>query len=266
MNIVEAMKERRSVRSFDGRGLTDVQRCQLMEAIDQSVDLFGGNLSIRLKQFDLKGGYKPSTYGTIRGAEDYFLMGIADDENSALGAGFRFEQVVLKAWQMGLGTCWIAATFKGSAFDSGQSWPDGQQLRIVCPVGVADKPTVRERLTRTLVRSTSRKSFDSLFFTADGVSPLGRDNRYGEALEMLRLAPSSTNSQPWRAIVDGDRVHFYYVAKSKASVLDCGIGICHFYETEKFYGRAGSFQKMDEAPAGRSDWHYLISYMAQLQK
>lgn len=77
---------------------------------------------------------------------------------------------------------------------------------------------------------------------------------------MLRLVPSSTNSQPWCALVSGNAVHFYYKPKSPASVLDCGIGICHFYETEKFNGRSGKFSKVANAPNAPEDWMYLVSY------
>ena len=78
---------------------------------------------------------------------------------------------------------------------------------------------------------------------------------------MLRIAPSSTNSQPWRALVDGgDTVHFYYKPKSPASVLDSGIGICHFHETERFNGHDGDFAKRDMAPAAPAGWIYLVSY------
>lgn len=263
MNIIEAIKERRSVRSFDGEGLTDSQKKSLLEAIDESYSPFGGKVTIRLKEFDLKEGYKPSTYGMIKGAVDFFLLGIGQDEDSALTAGFRFEQVVLKAWQAGLGTCWIAATFKGSDFDKGESWPDGEELKIICPVGVAIKPTMKEKLTRLTLGSKNRKPFGELFFLGDFRHSVPSGNHFAESLEMLRLAPSSTNSQPWRALVDGDTVHFYYKPKSEASVLDCGIGICHFYETEKFHGNNGSFFKADSVPAPPEDWKYLVSYTSK---
>lgn len=260
MNIIEAIKERRSVRSFNGEPLSESMRDQLTAAIANIFNPFGGSYSIRLKQFDLKNGYKPTTYGVIRGASDFFLIGIADDDVSALAAGFGFEQVVLTAWQLGLGTCWIAATFKGTDFDNGQSWPDGERLRIVCPVGTAAGKSVMEKITRLAVGSNKRKPFADLFFSDDFDRPLLPESRFGEALGMLRLAPSSTNSQPWRALVDGDTVHFYCVPKSPASVLDCGIGICHFYETERFNGHAGTFFKADPAPASHLNWRYLISY------
>lgn len=260
MNILDVMRERRSVRSFDGRGLDAEMRTKLMEAVAGCSDPFGGDVTIRLKAFDLKEGYRPSTYGMIKGATDFFLLGIGDDEASALSAGFRFEQVVLKAWELGLGTCWIAATFKGSDFDRGETWPDGEELKIICPVGVPEKPRLLERVGRKLMGSNNRKPFGSLFY-ADGFrQPLSPDSHFGEPLEMMRLAPSSTNSQPWRALVDGSTVHFYYKPKSRASVLDCGIGMCHFYLAEEYLGRMGRFFKAESVPTPPDDWRYLYSF------
>ena len=260
MNIIEAMKERRSVRTFDGAGITEEQKAILDKAIENTYSPFGGHVTVRLKDFDLKEGYKPSTYGMIKGAEDFFLLGIAPDEDSALSAGFRFEQVVLKAWEEGLGTCWIAATFKWSDFDKNETWPDGEELKVICPVGKAEKPSVKEKLTRLTLGSKNREDFDKLFFFENFSTPVPKDNVFREALEMLRIAPSSTNSQPWRVLVSGDIVHFYYKPKSEASVLDTGIGICHFYETENFYGRKGTFSKMTDVPVPPDNWKYLVSY------
>ncbi len=260
MDIIEAIKERRSVRSFNGEMLLPEVKRELKNFTAEVYNPFEGHYSVRLKQFNLKDGFKPTTYGMIKGACDFFMVGFGDDEMSMLSAGFGFEQVVLKAWQLGLGTCWIAATFKGTDFETGEPWPDGEKLRIVCPVGVAAKKSFVEKMTRAMIGSKNRKPFDEMFFTDGFTRPASPDNRFGEALEMMRLAPSSTNSQPWRALIEGDTVHFFYAPKSKISALDTGIGICHFYESEKYSGRSGRFYRETVAPASHSDWRYLVSY------
>ena len=48
------MKERRSVRSFNGEPLSSSVVSDLRKVIDESYTLFGGNVTIRLKSFDLK--------------------------------------------------------------------------------------------------------------------------------------------------------------------------------------------------------------------
>lgn len=260
MDIIQAMKERRSVRSFNGKPLSPEIISDLQKTIDDSYTLFGGNITIKLKKFDLMGDFKPSTYGVIKGASDYFLMGIGEGEDSDLTAGFQFEQIVLKAWQLGLGTCWIAGTYKGSQFDKDEKWPQGESLKIICPVGYPEKQRLMEKMMRFTVGSNNRKPFSELFFEEDFKKPLNDNNKFAEALRMLRIAPSSTNSQPWRALVTGDKVMFYYKPKYPISVIDCGIGLCHFYETEKFNGFNGRFVKETSFPNPPEDWRYLISY------
>ena len=255
------MKERRSVRSFNGHPLTPEIISDLHKAINESYTLFGGHITIKLKAFDLKGEFKPSTYGVIKGATDYFLMAIGEGEESDMTAGFQFEQIVLKAWEMGLGTCWIAGTYKGSQFDQGEKWPEGESLKIICPVGFPKKQRMFEKVMRFTVGSDKRKPFSELFFEDDFNKPLNPENKFGEALEMVRIAPSSTNSQPWRVLVQGDKVMFYYKPKYPITVIDMGIGICHFYETEKYKGFEGKFVKSAEYPTPPEDWRYLISYI-----
>ena len=261
MNIIDIIKRRKSVRSFNGKPLSPEMADKLHEAIKDSDSPFGGNVTIRLKYFDLKAGYKPGTYGMIKGATNFFLLGYGSDEESALAAGFRFEQVVLKACEMELGTCWIAGTFKGQDFDRDETWPEGENLRGVCPVGIPEKPRLFEKLGRMAMGSDRRKPFGELFYADDFKQPLSPDGHFGESLEMMRLAPSSTNSQPWRALVKCDTVHFYYKPKSHLSTLDCGIGLSHFYLTEKYLGRKGEFYRQpDSLPVPPENWKYLYSY------
>lgn len=263
MNIIEAMMQRRSVRTYDGRPITADETEALNKAIADTYSPFGGYVTIRLKQFPESGSFRPDTYGYISGAVDYFLIGLVMDHPSALSCGFRFEQVVLKAWQMGLGTCWIAATFDGTVFGEGQTWPKGEELRIVSPVGRPADPSAFEKEIRTRLDAANRKPFGQLFFTDLFERSYQPDARFGQALDMLRLAPSSRNSQPWRACVQGDTVHFYYEELNQVSVLDCGIGLCHFVETERFNGKKGKFFLTSDRPVPPAGLRYLVTYRAE---
>lgn len=264
MNIIEAITSRHSVRTFNGAALTQAHQTALAEAIRTATDPWGGDVTIRLAEFDLERGYRPSTYGMIRGARTFFLVAIGAGDASALSAGFRFQQIVLKAWQLGLGCCWIAATFKGSDFDRGQQWPAGETLKIVCPVGTPARPTLLNRLISTAFGSRNRKPTDRLFFLDDFVGLYLPTTAFTKLWQCCGSAPSSTNSQPWRALVTGDTVHFYYKPASQLSVLDCGIGLCHFHETEQFHGREGRFIRLSQVPIPPSDWKYLTSYTSAL--
>ena len=54
MNIIEAIKERRSVRSFNCESLTQSQISELENAVKTAESPFGGNVTIRLQSFDVK--------------------------------------------------------------------------------------------------------------------------------------------------------------------------------------------------------------------
>ena len=259
--IIDAIRRRISVRTFDGSPLSQKQKAELEEFIATAGSPFGGNATIQLVDADLKGPYRPGTYGVIRGARNYLLMGMASDETSMLSAGFIMEQVVLKATEMGLGTCWIAATFKGSDFARLADMPPDRPLRIISPIGVAaEKRSLLERLTRSIARSSSRKPFGDLFFAGNFSTPLPADSQWAEPLEMMRLAPSSTNSQPWRAIVTDNAIHFYY-RPSHYAILDLGIGLSHFALTASLRHLPGSWHHLPTAPPAPSTLRYLISYI-----
>ena len=259
MNVIQAIEARKSVRTYTGANLTEEQSSIIRKAIADATEPFGGQVSIKLTEIDLKAPYKPGTYGVISGATNYLLMGIADNRESQLGAGFLMEQVVLKATEIGLGTCWIAATFKNSDFEKLANFGPDRPLRIVIPIGEpAEKQKFLEKATRLLVKSDKRKPFDELFFENDFQHPLSAQNRFAQPLQMMRLAPSSTNSQPWRAVVEGNKVHFYYADKSKCSILDCGIGLSHFVLTEHFNNQRGTFVHTNHPQS--SQYHYLTTY------
>lgn len=261
MTIQEAIKERRSVRNFNGKGLTDTEKAELNNTIDKAIasEPFGGKIAIKLASVGDGGTFKPSTYGVITGARDYLMMGIAPDSlSSRLAAGYAMEEVVLKAWQMGLGTCWIAATFKGSAFAEAAKFDESMPLKIVAPVGkAAAKGSLLNSLTRALAGSSKRKPMEELFYSENDETPITSDNEWWEALELLRLAPSSTNSQTWRAITHADRVDFFVTSKQEVADLNLGIGLYHFKEGGKL---KGSFETLpiEDTPRG---WKYVVSFV-----
>lgn len=246
-DIKKIISERVSVRTFDPDKSVPADVIGMMRsAVTDANSPFGGEFTIKLAEFQLKGPQSPGTYGTISGASWYLLMGIADDELSALSAGYAMERVVLRATELGLGSCWIALTFKKDDFEREVKMPDGETLRIISPLGyAAPKRRLLERMTRAVIRSSSRRSMNELFSFGRWGNDVPEDNKFFQPLALMRLAPSAKNTQPWRALVEGENVWFYYVKKSEASLLDVGIGLCHFDLTLHSEGVEGewSFSK-----------------------
>ena len=118
-----------------------------------------------------------------------------------------------------------------------------------------------ERVVRFAARADSRKSWDELFFRNDFHHPISTTEakEYASALEMVRLAPSASNKQPWRVVFDPEtrRFHFflqrsktYQPDKLGASDLprvDIGIAMCHFEMTVSEAGFQGGWMIADPA-------------------
>lgn len=227
----KAVELRNSVRTFDAvRRLTSTTLEHIEGFIADAVSPFGGNYSLRLSDFSNIDKPLPSTYGSIKGASVYIIAASASDLSSLISLGFAGEQVVLRAALHDLGTCWVGGTFKASDFRSAVELPEGEKLQLVVPVGyAADKRRLREKITSAMFRSASRKPFDRLFYAEDFSTSIPPDNPFCRALEMMRLAPSSLNSQPCRALVRADEVVFYYKGKGRMPIVDMGIALCHFY-------------------------------------
>lgn len=253
MNIIEAIRARHAVRTYKKDAEVTPEQIQaIQKKIDETTSPFGGEIAVKLHHFDLT-KETPNTYGSVKGASWYILVGASDTPESILTLGFRMEQVALKIFEMGLGVNFITATFKGSSFITAADFPDITPLRVIMPFGVpSGKERLVEKLTHFFMKSRDRKPFDETF---EGVD---KNSVFREPLEMMRLAPSAYNRQPWRAVVDGNSVWFYQVP-SHNSLIGVGNGLANFYLTLKYNGKEGTFSKPTDAPS-REGWEFVNKF------
>ncbi|MCM1450500.1 MAG: nitroreductase family protein [Clostridiales bacterium] len=263
MDILEAMEARTSVRTYAGEPLSTEHIEAINAAMSCATSRLPGRYGMELQRFELTGPNRPGTYGVISGACDFLLLGFDEhDMMNAVSAGWAMEQVVLACTQMGLSTCWMTGTYKSADFGIMTHFPDGMELQAVIPVGIgAGKTRFLERFTRYTMGSKNRKPMGKLFFVGEWWNPMTDSSQFYESLMMMRLAPSSTNSQPWRAVIKGDTVHFYSKGESKNHMIDMGIGFSHFDMTERYRDQSGSWLvSPTDAPAPAAGMTYVASY------
>ena len=86
--------------------------------------------------------------------------------------------------------------------------------------------------------SDNRKPFDELFFSKTFQGQLNEKEKgtVGFFLEMVRLAPSASNKQPWRVVVDNKVLHYFLkrtpnynknMLHADLQRVDMGIAISH---------------------------------------
>lgn len=275
-NVIETIKERTSVRTFDEeRPLSEAQRRLIGQYADLLSNPFGVD-KVKIAMADkvnLQPGEKLGTYGIIKGAQFYLGLMCEDSPIGLIAAGYEFEQLILYITSLGLGTVWLGATFSYKRFSRTMKIPSGYILPAVSPVGIAAKRRMVERVMRRFAKSDTRKPWDELFFDGNFTTPLTLWNAgvYDNALEMVRLAPSATNTQPWRIIKIGNDFHFYAATKLKADAseltfryIDMGIALCHFHLTCISDKIAGSFKFDDpKLPGCPATYRYIATWRGE---
>lgn len=263
--VKEAVQKRKSVRSFDGRPLSDADRAALEQYIASVQNPFGIDVEFRL----LDAGKNGLTSPVVVGADAYIAAKAAKEDRFEIGYGYSFESVCLYAASLGIGTVILAASLNRAAFEKAMDLQLGDVMPVATPVGYpAAKKTVRDTLMRKGLKADDRIAFDRLFFDGAFGTGLRPENAgaFADALEMVRWAPSATNRQPWRAVVAGNTVHFYEEKTLKDSPLgdiqkvDLGIALAHFDLTMQENGFTGKFIEADPGFALPENTEYIISY------
>ena len=106
----------------------------------------------------------------------------------------------------------------------------------------------------------NRLDFSELFFEKDFHKNLiQKDDITSIALEMVRLSPSSLNSQPWRIVANEEDFHIYNTGKTKMNRIDIGIALCHLDLFLQEKGIDGEFKL--ENPNLNTKYKYVISWI-----
>lgn len=274
--VGDIIRRRRSVRTYDPQGLPRELKEKLQAYAAGIKGPFGAAVRLQLidnREAESKSGGKIGTYGVIKGASSY-VAGVVEKKDKGMEQlGYCLEQLVLYAASLGLGTCWLGGTFKRSQFGELIRLGDNELLPIVTPVGYpADKKALMESLMRKLAGSDNRKPWEELFFNGSFDKPLSKNEAgiAAEALEMVRLAPSASNKQPWRILKQGAAYHFYLQhTKGYSSVLDfsiqkidMGIAMSHFEMTLEEAGIKGQWSVQGKpAIEIRDGMEYIVSWV-----
>lgn len=198
------------------------------------------------------------TYGFIKGATG-FVVGAMHEQGKALeDFGYLMEMIILQATDLGLGTCWLGGTFTKSRFAKKIDLAADEIIPAVTSLGYIEKaPRWADGKIRAAAGSDHRLPWEKLFFNSQLGAPLAESSAgdYGIPLQMVRLAPSASNRQPWRIVKDGRAWHFYlrrtrgyrdskYAKMLKMADLqriDIGIAMSHFEMTAGELGLLGSW-------------------------
>ncbi len=233
--LLELIKGRKSVRSFDERPISTEDRRRLEQYMETITNPFDIPVRFVLLDAEENGLSSPVLTG-----EKLFVAGMVKKGNYAdVAFGFSFEKLVLFAWSLGIGTTWIGGTMKRELFERAAGLSDDEMMPCMSPLGYpAKKRSVRETMMRKGVGADSRMNVEKLFFDRTWGIPLDAagSDELSNLMEMVRWAPSAVNKQPWRIISEDGAFHFYekkdkgYISDKTGDLqkVDMGIALYHF--------------------------------------
>lgn len=266
-HITEHIRKRRSVRTFNGRALSENDMEKLRSFWETITNPFEIPVQFRFLHAKQDG----LTCPVVTGTELYVGGKVKRVPDADTAFGYSFEMLVLYAQSIGIGTVWLGGTMNRSAFEAAMQLDAEEMMPCASPLGIAaDKLSLRESMMRKAIKADERLPFEALFFNGTFNTPLTREQAgsFAQPMEMVRLAPSAVNKQPWRVIVNGNTAHFYlkrskgfgHDAKLDMQKIDLGIALCHFALTAGELDLKPVFIKEDPQLAAQSDAEYVASY------
>jgi nitroreductase len=218
------------------------------------------------------------TYGFIKDPAAY-LVGVAEDKPGAMvDFGFSMELLILKATELELGSCWLGGTFTKSRFSRVIDLQPGETIPAVTSIGYPNNQQGWiDRVARIYAGADRRLPGEVLFFKDSWNNPFNNkiDSAYLEPLQLVRLAPSASNRQPWRLLFADGRWHFYLertpnyptpvfgqlLKISDLQRIDMGIALAHFNLAVQEIGITGDWIFDEpEVEQSKNAREYLISW------
>ncbi|MFL0268797.1 nitroreductase family protein [Candidatus Clostridium radicumherbarum] len=209
MDIFETMKARHSVRTYNNRKIEPNVVKELHMLIDQCNKDSGLHIQLCLDEPNAFDGFM-AHYGKFNNVKNYIALIGKKSKDFDEKIGYYGEKIVLKATELGLGSCWVAMSYSKSKCSA--AIDKDEKLICVISLGYFDKDGVPHKT----------KSIEELSRVNSNMPDWFRSG-----MEAAQLAPTAMNQQKFLFILDGNKV----TAKAGMGFyakLDLGIAKYHF--------------------------------------
>ena len=273
-NPSDLIKQRVSCRNFTNRKLDEQTAFSLRTACSTLTQTpFNTAVTFEILNQHIDGVARIGTYGTVKNPAA-FLYGHCEITPIAYcGYGYLLEKLILFATHLGLSSCWLGF-YRRRSLQHDLNPPEGEAIPALGALGYpSGKTSAYGIVARSISAGRRRKDHGRLFFWQDFSTPfdLSKGGPFGEALEMVRIAPSAGNLQPWRIVVsdDGGVVHFYAdlsesyggLIRKSLKWIDIGIAMCHLDLVLAEQGTTGSWViEPPKLEGGTRNTEYVASW------
>lgn len=274
MHKLEDIKKRRSVRTFSKKALSHETYDEIKGLTLKCREIktpFDNPVACSIISLDKD--EKVGTYGIIKNPQIYIGGACINKREALVDIGYAFEALILSLTHEGLGTCWLGGTFKRKQAQVLMDLKASEILPVIVPVGYVEEKRTFETVMRKLVKADNRFETKAILFHKNfdhGLSETGIAH-LDKAIEMVRIAPSASNKQPWRMVMSENHssCHFYcaftpkYDSKIGFSIqsIDMGIAMYHFEFAINSFGLKGQWKfKNPDILTPDENHQYIVSY------
>lgn len=209
MNLTQAMEQRHSVRSYNGKKIEGEVKEKLEQEIKACNKESGLHLQLVLNEPKAFDGFM-AHYGKFSGVMNYIAMIGPKGKDLEEKVGYYGERLVLYAQRLGLNTCWVAMTY--SKIKSAFVVNPGEKLCLVIAIGYGSSEG-----------TAHRSKVESEVSSAEGNPPAW----FTEGVKASLLAPTAMNQQKYKFTLNGNRV-LAEAGKGFYTRIDLGIAKYHF--------------------------------------
>ncbi|HIW83610.1 MAG TPA: nitroreductase [Candidatus Dorea gallistercoris] len=209
MEIMEAMKQRHSVRQYTDQRIEKEAAEKLQREIDACNKESGLHIQLVTDEPKAFDGFM-AHYGKFSGVKNYIALIGKKGPKLEETCGYYGERLVLLAQQLGLNSCWVAMTY--SKIKGAYEVKAGEKLCCVISIGYGVNQGVSHKV----------KKVEELC-QVNGQMP----QWFRAGVEAAQLAPTAMNQQKFYFVLKEDQV----AAKTKAGFytkVDLGIAKYHF--------------------------------------
>ena len=280
--VSQLIRKRYSCRTYQDNPIQDSDLNELMDFVSScQTGPLGNQARFRIaaaRQGDSGSLRGLGTYGFIKNPTGFVLGAIREKPGALEDFGYLLEIILLKTTDKNIGSCWLGGTFTKSRFARIMNLQKGEYIPSVASIGYpADQRAWMDRVSRLYAGADRRLPWGELFFSNHFEKPLPpeRAGEYRVVLDLVRLAPSASNKQPWRIVKIGNAWHFYLKRKRQypppvfdlllnladLQRVDLGIAMAHFELSAEELGLTGKWVVQDpEIPLPDRLTEYTVSW------
>lgn len=210
MELIEAIKQRHSVRQYENKAI----EAEILNELKAEIDACNkeGELNIQLvtnepRAFDSFMAH----YGKFSGVTSYIALVGKKGAQLAEKCGYYGERLVLRAQQLGLNTCWVAMTYK--KIPNAFKVEKGEKLTVVIALGYGKTQGVAHK----------SKSLEKVSNVSDNTPEW-----FKKGVEAALLAPTAMNQQKFKLTYNNDESVTAKAGVGFYTKLDLGIVKYHF--------------------------------------